>query len=85
MSDTDNELQGLDLDNPVWTDRHIAKLLSCSVSHVQTYVVKLDGFPPARRPEVGNGKRQIRMRRMYEREAVLEWWRRTPVITSKSA
>lgn len=74
----------LDMSQPVWTFRHIAKLLGVTPAYVQKNVVKSPGFPAPRRPLIGKSG-QIEMNKLYYREDVLTWFDRQPVVLEQSA
>jgi len=77
------KVQSMDLENPIYTHLHIAKLLTYTVKHVADHVIKSDGFPAARRPTIGT--KDILMHKTYEREAVMDWYLRQPFVEEKSA
>jgi len=79
MSDIKNKaelehakVQSMDLENPVYTHLHIAKLLDVDLAYVQETIIFTPNFPKARICKTGkNG--DISSHRTYLREDVLYW------------
>lgn len=74
----------LDMGQPVWTVRHIARLFDVSVAHATRYIIKTPGFPAPRQCKIGP-KQSVSLNKTYKRDEVLTWHERQPVVTEKSA
>jgi len=74
----------IDISQPVWSFRHIAKLLDVTPEYVRKTVVVTPGFPAARKCTVGKNA-QIEMNKTYKREEVLAWYDSHPPVLEQSA
>ena len=74
----------IDLSDPLWSIKHIAKYLHVSPSYVSQKVLKTPGFPASRVVHVGpEGEQKLRPR--YDKAAVERWHAAQPVDLKASA
>lgn len=73
--------KALDMGNPIYTARHIAKLLDVSPSYVRSKVIKSPGFPAPRKPEIGEKGSTVTMTSLWKASEVIAWFDRQPPLT----